>query len=107
MMTKKELHAIFSKNIKKYRHRFNWSQATLAQKTGVSVNFISDMESGKKWASATTMLSIANAFDIQVYELLKPPGPFLDNLNSIIKEYTDSVHAALENTRRIFLQDSH
>ena len=105
-MTEKELHGIFSNNLKELRDRFHWSQVALAKKTGVSVNFINDIEAKKKWASPATMVKIANVFNVQVYELLKPPGLFPDNLNSIIKKYTDDVHKALENTQQAFLQSN-
>ena len=104
-MTEKELHGIFSNNIKELRNRFHWSQVTLAQKTGVSVNFINDIEAKKKWASPATMVKIANVFNVQVYELLRPSGQFPDNLNSIIRKYTDDVHKAIENTQVAFMQD--
>ena len=104
-MTEKELREIFSKNIKEFRTHNNWSQVTLAQKAGVCVNFINDIESEKKWVSPATMVKIADAFSIHVYELLKPPGLLPDNLNSIIRKYTDNVYEALENIRIAFLQD--
>jgi transcriptional regulator with XRE-family HTH domain len=103
-MTEKELREIFSKNIKEFRSNLHWSQVALAQKAGVSVNFINDIELGKKWASPTTMIKFANVFNIQVYELLRPPNLFPDNLNSIIKKYTDDIHTALENTRLSFIE---
>jgi transcriptional regulator with XRE-family HTH domain len=104
-MTEKELREIFCRNIKEYRGRNNWSQVALAQKAGVSVNFINDIESGKKWASPATMLKIAAAFNIYVYELLKPPGLLPDNVNSIIRKYTDNVNEAIEGIRLAFLKD--
>jgi len=104
-MTEKELRDIFCKNIKEFRVNNNWSQVALAQKAGVSVNFINDIESGKKWASPATMIKIANALDIQVYELLKPPGLLPDNLNSILRKYTDSVNESLKSIRTAFLQE--
>jgi transcriptional regulator with XRE-family HTH domain len=105
-MTEKELHVIFSNNLKELRGRNSWSQIELAKKTGVSVNFINDIEAKKKWASPATMVKIANVFNVQVYELLKPPGLFPDNLNSIIRKYTDDVHKALDNAQLAFLSDN-
>jgi transcriptional regulator with XRE-family HTH domain len=105
-MTEKELHKIFSENVKKNRTSVNWSQVTLAKKAGVSINFINDIESGKKWASPVTLVKLANAFNIQAYELLKPAGLFPDNLNSIIKKYTDNVHEALDDARTAFLKSA-
>jgi transcriptional regulator with XRE-family HTH domain len=105
MMTERELHAIFCKNIKGFRTRNNWSQVALAQEAGVSVNFINDLESGKKWASPATMVKIADALEIHVYELLKPPNLPPDNLNSLMRRYTDNVYKALESIRIDLLRD--
>ena len=104
-MTEKGLREIFCKNIKDFRVRNNWSQVALAHKAGVSVNFINDIEAGKKWASPTTMIKIADALGVQVYELLKPSGLPPDNVNSIIRKYTENVNEALERIRLAFLQD--
>jgi transcriptional regulator with XRE-family HTH domain len=105
-MTEEELHAIFCSNLKEYRNARHWSQSALAKETGVSINFINDLELGKKWASPATMIKIANIFNIEVYELLKPPGLLPDTINSVIKKYTDHVHEALEQARSDFLKNS-
>jgi transcriptional regulator with XRE-family HTH domain len=104
-MTEKKLREIFMENIKKYRAYYNWSQVLLAQKTGVSINFINDLESGKKWASPATMVKMANVFNIHVYELLKPPNLLPDNLDSIIREYTDTIQEVLKDTHSTFMKD--
>jgi len=103
-MKEKELREIFYKNIKRFRIRNNWSQVILAQKAGISVNFINDIESGKKWASPITMIKIADALDVHVYELLKPQNLPPDNLSSLMREYTDNVNEALKMVRLEFLQ---
>ena len=103
-MTEEELRVVFSANLKKYRKRVNWSQITLAKQAGTSVNFINDIEAGKKWASPATMVKIANVFNIEVYELLKPPNLLPDNLDSLIQRYTDNVHVALDQSRADFLK---
>jgi len=105
-MKEKELREIFHQNIKKFRVRNNWSQVVLAQKAGISVNFINDIEAGKKWASPASMIKIADALDVEVYELLKPPGLPADSLSSLIREYVDSVNNALTNVRIEFLQNN-
>ena len=105
-MTEQELHEVFSKNIKEFRGNFDWSQVALAKKAGVSINFVNDIESGKKWASPATMIKLANALDVQVYELLRPSGLLPDNLNSIFKKYTEDVYTAVEGIRFTFSRDS-
>jgi transcriptional regulator with XRE-family HTH domain len=104
-MTEKELHAIFSANIKKQRGYHHLSQIQLAKKAEVSVNFINDLEMGKKWASPATMLKIAAVFKIEVYELLKPPGLFPDNFDSIVKKYATDMHAAVDRVSHVFLKE--
>jgi transcriptional regulator with XRE-family HTH domain len=103
--TETELHTVFSQNLKKYRHDFGLTQIALAKKTGVSTNFINDIESGKKWASLTTMVKIANVFNVHIYELLKPPNLLPDNLDSILKKYTEDVNAAIGHINHTLLEN--
>jgi transcriptional regulator with XRE-family HTH domain len=69
---------ILSGNVKKYRNRRAWSQFTLAAKIDMSTNFLADLEAGNTWVSALTLLKLSKAFEIEVYELLKPD---LENSN--------------------------
>lgn len=50
----------------------NFSQETLAEKAEISPSFLSDIENGKKWGSFETLASLANALEIEPYELLLP-----------------------------------
>jgi transcriptional regulator with XRE-family HTH domain len=61
-----------SRNIKEYRSRRNWSQFTLAAKINISTNFLADIEAGNTWVSAQTLTKLAQAFEIEAFELLKP-----------------------------------
>jgi transcriptional regulator with XRE-family HTH domain len=73
------LKAILSSNLKKYRHRRNWSQFTLAGKINISTNFMADIEAGNTWVSAQTLVKLAKALEIEVYELLKPQNEDTDS----------------------------
>jgi transcriptional regulator with XRE-family HTH domain len=103
-MTEKELRKLFSSNVREYRNRLKWSQVALAKKTGVSVNFLNDIELGRKWISPATLVKLANALNVEAHELLKPPDSFPDNLNSIVKKYTENIHAAVDEARLAFMQ---
>ena len=61
-----------SGNIKKYRQRRNWSQFALAAKINISTNFLADIEAGNTWVSAQTLVKLAQAFEVDAFELLKP-----------------------------------
>ena len=94
----------FGANIKHYRGLLKWSQAELAEKTNVSINFLSDIETGKKWASPVTMVKFADAFHIEVYELFKPEKILPDKANSIIQKYTGDVFTAISQIRDTYLK---
>ena len=74
-MEEKELRALFAENIKKYRNRRGWNQLFLAEKLDISANFLSEIETGKGWVSPLTLVKIANALEIDVFELFMPKIP--------------------------------
>ena len=63
-------YVLIGKRVKETRTQMNISQATLAEMTGLSVTYISHIETAYKKASLTSLVSIANAAGISVDELL-------------------------------------
>jgi len=94
-MTERELLRLFSKNIKNYRVRHNWSQAELAELINVSVNFLSDIENSRKWASPITMVKLSNVFGVNVYELLKPANDLPDDSGALLSVYTGDIQKVI------------
>jgi transcriptional regulator with XRE-family HTH domain len=94
-MTERELLGILSMNIKQHRARLRWSQAELAEKVDISINFLSDIETGKKWASPNTMVKFADVFNIETYELLKPNRIVSDETAHILAKYTEDIRLAI------------
>jgi transcriptional regulator with XRE-family HTH domain len=90
-------------NIKQYRARLRWSQAELAERVDISINFLSDIETGKKWASPNTMVKFADAFNIETYELLKPNRIVSDETAHILEKYTEDIRLAIETVRVNYL----
>ena len=93
-MTEFELRDTLAMNIKTLRSCRNWTQADLAEKTGLSIVFLSDIERGNKWPYLDTMLRIANAFKIEVFELLKPyntPDPEIASAIAKLNEEVNSI----------------
>ena len=64
-----ELRAIFGKNVRLCRNRRNWSQADLAEYAKISTNFLGDIERGKKWPHPETLVKMADALNVKVFEL--------------------------------------
>ena len=94
-MTERELLKVLSNNIKLYRVRYKWTQAELAEKINISINFLSDIETGKKWASPITLVKLADVFNIEAYELLKPADILPDSVNHIVEKYTEDIFTAI------------
>lgn len=67
-----EIKSIFTTNIKKYRAMNKMTQMQLAEAADISVGFLCDLESGKKWGTLETMAKLAKALHIKPYQLLMP-----------------------------------
>lgn len=70
-MDENELGRILSDNIKKYRKGI-FTQESLAEKSGLSVQLINGIEGGRKWVSKDSLSRIADALGVQVYQLFVP-----------------------------------
>lgn len=69
-MESSEIKKIFTANIKKYRTLNGFTQMQLAEEADISVGFLCDLESGKKWGTLETMAKLAKALHIKPYQLL-------------------------------------
>jgi len=68
----RNLSKILSENIRKYRASLHLSQAKLAEYSGISVSHMLDIEYCKTWVSEKTLSQIAQALNVEAYELLIP-----------------------------------
>jgi transcriptional regulator with XRE-family HTH domain len=93
-----EVRAALARNIKAFRGRRNWSQADLAEKSGLSIVYLSDIERGNKWPYLDSLVKIAGAFKVEVYELLKPENTPPPTFSKILAEYNEEVIAILEKS---------
>ena len=105
-MTENELRTIVRTNIKRYRGYRQWTQAQLAEKLGISVNFLCDIENGKRWISPASMVKIACVLNIEPFELFKPANAPLPSVSAVLSKYNDeivqAVSASLNQVYRYF-----
>jgi transcriptional regulator with XRE-family HTH domain len=97
-MEEQDLRQILSLNIKRYRNYRKLSQEKLAEKIDISTPFLSDLENGKKWVSPRTLVKLADAFNIEAYELLRPGKTVPDNAAAVIEQYTADIYVSFEQT---------
>ena len=98
-MKDNEIRSVLARNIKTFRGRRNWSQANLAEKSGLSIVYISDIERGNKWPYLDSFVKLANALEVEIYELLKPNETTMTEEESDIhKKYSAEVNAILKKS---------
>lgn len=70
-MTEQELLETLSQNIKFYR-KGRYTQETLAEKIGVSVQNINNVEGKRRFPRTENLIKIAEALGVEVYQLFIP-----------------------------------
>jgi transcriptional regulator with XRE-family HTH domain len=93
-MTESDLRTILGANLKKYRTLKGFSQAQLAEMLDISPNFISDIETGKRWLSSDTLVNLAEALNVEVHELVRPQQTPTDDISAFIQTYTEKAVAS-------------
>jgi transcriptional regulator with XRE-family HTH domain len=107
------LRAVLSANIKRYRSRRGWAQEKLAEKAGISTNFLSGIETGKKWPYPETLMNLSKALNIDGDELFKPEEAVPSDIGVILTRYTEEaslkltqmVGNSLESLRKEYLTE--
>ncbi|GHV28794.1 hypothetical protein AGMMS4952_13370 [Spirochaetia bacterium] len=108
-MDEGDLRRILSINLKRYRNFRKFSQTELAEKLDISIPFLSDIENGKKWVSPRTLAKMADVFNLEAYELLRPAETIPDDAINIIEKYTADMYAtfgqSLEELHNRYISD--
>jgi transcriptional regulator with XRE-family HTH domain len=94
-MTEDELRTIVRTNIKRFRTYRQWTQAQLAEKLDISVNFLCDIENGKRWISPASMVKITKVLNIEPFELFKPAAAPLPAVSVMLSKYNNEVIQAV------------
>ena len=72
------------------REGAGWSQEKLAEETGLSVNFISQMERGLRAPSLPTLQKLAEVFKLEVkdfFDFKHPPGEGVEEMCQELREF--------------------
>ncbi|MDR1839602.1 MAG: helix-turn-helix transcriptional regulator [Treponema sp.] len=87
----KYIHQLISSNIKRLRSLQNISQLGLALSTGLTHNFINDIENCKKGVSAKTLAKLSVALNAEPYQFFLPEGMANNEMMSYVKDFNDSL----------------
>ena len=95
--------AIFGNNIHSYRKQRKLSQEQLAEKLDISVKHLSTLETGKVFASAELIETIALVLEVSVAALFYSPEEKsfdesdISNIENIIEEESQKAVIAIKN----------
>jgi transcriptional regulator with XRE-family HTH domain len=106
-MTGQAIKQTLGKNIKLIRARRGLSQAALAEKAGISITFLSNIERGLKYPLPNILSKIANTLDIEVNQLFVAHTSSNEGkklLKNMSDDFTQSVIATMEKISKRYLK---
>lgn len=98
-MTPELLQKTLSANMKSARKKLGLSQEKLAEKAGISVQMVNDIEGSRRWPSEKTLSKLADALSVEVYALFVPTVTSgNDTIHILKKNIAEELKLAIENT---------
>lgn len=102
-----EIVEILGKNIRNLRKEIGWTQECLAEKAGISVPFMTQIELARKTASLEVIEKIAKALNVSYTQLFKTDISENKDVayslhlleKDLVQSVTDKIHERFENTR--------
>ena len=106
-MTSIELGNLYGENIRKIRQEKELSQESLSEKAEISPGFLSEIENHKKTGIFDTFAKIADALNVEPYELLLPSNTcvsldlkktknLIKHLRKNVSDFMDTIESFLE-----------
>jgi len=97
------IYKLISSNIKRLRGLQNVSQLGLASKTGLTHNFINDIENCKKGVSASTLAKMSAALNAEPYQFFLPESASSNEVMVYVKDISDSFHKVVNELAQQYL----
>jgi len=94
---------LMSSNIKRLRSFQNMSQLSLALSTGLTHNFINDIENCKKGVSAKTLAKLSVALNAEPYQFFLPNAMANNEIMSYVKDFNDSLQKVVSELTQQYL----
>jgi transcriptional regulator with XRE-family HTH domain len=105
-MDGKAVKAILGTNIKFLRSLRGFTQAVLAERADISIIFLSNIERGVKYPHPDILARIAEALEVEVFELFKGdlvPSDSKELLTRLSGDITNKINLALEDLFKQYL----
>jgi len=89
--SEESIRQIVSKNLRLFRTTKKLSQVKLSEISGITHNYINDIENCKKSASLETIAKLANALDVEPYTFFLSDS-MSDYILAYLNAFNDNVH---------------
>lgn len=103
------IRTLFSNNLRRLRSLQNISQLSLANRAGLTHNFINDIENCKKWVSPQTIAKLAAVLNVEAYQFFLPETRASEPMDSFfsvyLDDFSDSLQKMVGELKRRYLQD--
>ena len=83
------IRVVFARNVKNYREIMRYSQEKLAEKAGLSVQSIKDIEGCMRWVSDNSLTKLSKALNISEFQLFVLEKSDKNNKKSSLKALMD------------------
>ncbi len=104
-MDENYVHTLVSDNVKRLRAIHNLSQLALSQKTGLTHNFINDIEHCKKGVSAKTLAKLSEALEVEPYQFFLPQNLIDNDMMVYVKDFNDSLQKVVADLTAHYLYE--
>jgi transcriptional regulator with XRE-family HTH domain len=105
-MDGKAIKAILGKNIKSLRTQRGFTQAVLAEKTDISIIFLSSIERGTKYPKPEILARIAKILGVEVFELFKGdllPSDSKEMMSRLSEDIATKINTAVADVFKQYL----
>jgi transcriptional regulator with XRE-family HTH domain len=99
----KHIHHLISGNIKRLRTLQKISQLELSINTGLTHNFINDIENCKKGISVRSLAKLSNALNVEPYQFFLPEGMPNNDTLIYVKDFNDSLQKVVSDLTAQYL----
>jgi transcriptional regulator with XRE-family HTH domain len=100
-----DIRLLVSKNLKRIRNLQNISQLDLGLESGLTHNFINDIENGKKGISCKSLAKLASALRVQPFQFFLPETVADDGFSGYVHALNDSFQKAVGTVMSHYLPE--
>jgi len=97
------VYKLISSNMKRLRSLQNSSQLSLAISTGLTHNFINDIENCKKGVSAKTLAKLSIALNVEPYQFFLPDSLSNNDMMIYVKDFNDSLQKVVADLTQQYI----